>query len=117
MVSPSLSFTQIALLNDSSAITTYQNRGTLKTGCVPSEHSVVYLDGTTATAYEGEYERGMTKQPIKVVPCDQSVMIKPGSRLRFGKHFSLEMNVKVKNIGQVHADSMPNLIEYYEEYK
>lgn len=39
----------------------------------------------------------------------------PASRVRFGKTFPVEWNVKVKDIGMVNSHHMPNLSSYWRE--
>jgi hypothetical protein len=87
--------------NAISAISTYNNRGTLRPGCEPGEHAVVYNSGTYPTYLAGEIERGLYKDPIEVIPADGSSYLTPQSRVRFGKIYSIEWNVKVKDIGRV----------------
>ncbi|KAF1832453.1 hypothetical protein BDW02DRAFT_425060 [Decorospora gaudefroyi] len=98
-------------------ITTYSNRGTLKAGCVPSQHSVVYFTGTDAgNCYiQGEWDAGMWKDPIEVEPANGALVMKRESRIRFSKTVPIEMNVKVKDIGRVHYAHMSKLVAYWEE--
>jgi hypothetical protein len=101
--------------NSGSAISTYGGRGTLKQGCTPSEHAVVYLTGTQPTLLDGEWERGMTKDPIEIEPTSATETMGPTSRLRFGKIHSIEWNVKVREIGVVSRKHMSKLLAYYQE--
>lgn len=108
-------------LTSSSAISTYSNRGTLKPGCLPYEHTIVFSSGTDPRRcyFPGEYERGMTKQPIEVEPAhmsDPTLLMKRESRIRFGKQFAIEMNVKVKDLGRVRPEYMSTFLAYYREY-
>jgi len=80
-------------------ISTYSGRGTLKRGCNPAEHAVVYVQGTTPQRLQDEDE--MTIDPIAIVPADASITLDLASRVRLGKHHSIEWNVKVKNLGRV----------------
>lgn len=100
-----------------SGIGTYSGRGTLKDGCNPAEHTIVYFSGTNpATCYiPGEYETGMTKEPIEVVPAEPNVSIRRESRIRFGKVYPIEMNVKVKHIGRVREDQISVLLSYWQQ--
>lgn len=97
-------------------IGTYSGRGALKGGCDPSEHTIVYFSGTNpASCYiPGEYEKGMDKEPIEVQPAEAGVYIRPESRIRFGKTYPIEKNVKVKDIGRVHPGQLSTLIQYWE---
>ncbi|KAL5371839.1 hypothetical protein DPSP01_013954 [Paraphaeosphaeria sporulosa] len=96
-------------------ISTYSRRGTLKHGCVPSEHSVVYLSGTAPTTFAGEMEGGLCKEPIAVIPADVSVQMHPASRIHYAKSYPIEMNVKVKDIGDVEPAHLSLILRYYRE--
>ncbi|KAF1958045.1 hypothetical protein CC80DRAFT_534516 [Byssothecium circinans] len=98
------------------AIFTYGNRGTLKPGCVPSEHTIVYFSGTNpASCYiQGEYEAGMTKEPIEIIPSEGGIFMKRESRLRFSKIYPIEWNVKVKDIGRVKPEQKSHLLACWD---
>ncbi|CAN9477597.1 unnamed protein product [Alternaria alternata] len=98
-------------------IGTYAGRGTLKKGCFPWEHAIVYLSGTDPeTCYlPGEYESGMVKKPIEIVPVDSSITLRSESRIRFGKTYPIEKNVKVKDIGMVHPNHLGKLFQYWTD--
>ncbi|KAF1967857.1 hypothetical protein BU23DRAFT_398536, partial [Bimuria novae-zelandiae CBS 107.79] len=93
-------------------ITTYNGRGTLKAGCVPSEHSAVYIKGSTLHLFPGEQEAGLTKHAIAVEPANRSIFMNFASRLHYAKVYPVEMNVKVKDIGDVVPEDMSYLIQY-----
>jgi hypothetical protein len=101
--------------NSGSAITTYGGRGTLKPGCAASEHTIVYLTGTQPMRLEGEWEQGMTKDPIEIEAASETETMEPASRLRFGKIHSIEWNVKVREIGMVSLRDMSKLLAYHKE--
>jgi hypothetical protein len=98
-------------------ISTYSNRGTLKIGCVPSEHAIIYFSGTDPQScyIQGEREAGMFLNPIEVVPASSDVLMKRESRIRFSKTIPVEMNVKVKDIGRVHLNHMSALVSYWQD--
>lgn len=100
------------------AIYTYTGRGTLKPGCIASEHSAVFLQGSGPTYFSGERDgpHGISKEPIEVVPVDNTINMDPASRVRFGKTYSIEWNVKVKDIGKVSPKYMPRLNRYWIEH-
>ena len=87
----------------------------MKKGCTASEHAIVYLKGSHPQYLPGEWEKGMTKDPIEIVPAQASETMKAASRLRFGKIYSIEWNVKVREIGQVSPKHMSKLVKYYKE--
>ncbi|PVH94889.1 hypothetical protein DM02DRAFT_175430 [Periconia macrospinosa] len=97
------------------AISTYTRRGVLKPGCDPAEHTIVYAQGSNPTYIAGELEAGMVREPLEVIPADATVVIDPYSRLRLGKTYPIEWNVKVKDIGQVHQEHLSKLLLYWKE--
>jgi hypothetical protein len=103
------------LLTRRSAITTYGQRGVMKPGCNAREHTIVHLRGRQAVRFEGEYERGMTKDPIMIDPTDPTEDMSPTSRLRLGKVVPIECNVKVRDIGMVAPEHRSKLLEYYQQ--
>ncbi|KAF2251135.1 hypothetical protein BU26DRAFT_276633 [Trematosphaeria pertusa] len=96
-------------------ISTYSGRGTLKPGCNPREHAPIYFVGSSPVWLVGEHERGMTKDPIAVEPADSSLTMPVSSRIRFGKTYPIEWNVKVKDIGRVVPEDLRKLITYWKE--
>lgn len=94
------------------AITTYSRRGTLKPGCVPKEHSIVYLDGEQPISLPNER---LEKQPIQINRADPSIRFDPTSRIHYAKAYPIEMNVKVKDIGNVASEDLTNLLNYYKQ--
>jgi hypothetical protein len=103
------------LITECSAITTYGQRGVLKPNCNAREHTVVYLRGRHAYYIPGEYEKGMTKEPLMIDPTDPTEDMSPKSRLRLGKVVSIECNVKVRDIGMVIPEHRSKLLEYYQQ--
>jgi hypothetical protein len=101
--------------NLGSAISTYGNQGTMKYGCAASEHTIVYLADTQPIYIAGEWEKGMTKDPIEIEAASETETMEPASRLRFGKIHSIEWNVKVREIGMVSRRHMSKLLAYYRE--
>ncbi|KAF2846789.1 hypothetical protein T440DRAFT_492506 [Plenodomus tracheiphilus IPT5] len=98
-------------------IGTYSGRGTLKPGCGPKEHAIVYFSGTDpATCYiPGEYEGGMDKEPIQIDPANMALSLRRDSRIRFSKTYPIEMNVKIKDIGLVKPEYRSLLLQYWGE--
>lgn len=114
MVSSQYTLYYYGLLIDS-PITTYSGRATTKSGCNPSEHTVVYFAGTAPQYVKHEKGNGMTKEPIQIEPTDPNDKMDPASRLRFGKTFPVEWNVKVKDIGKVNSHHLSKLVRYWKE--
>ncbi|KAH6642194.1 hypothetical protein C7974DRAFT_446596, partial [Boeremia exigua] len=98
------------------AISTYRNQGTLRRGCDPTEHALVYNSSIDPEScyLPGECERGLTKEPIEVIAADASAYLTRTSRIRFGKIYSIEWNVKVKDIGFVTDGCLGTLTEHYK---
>ncbi|KAF2728509.1 hypothetical protein EJ04DRAFT_96485 [Polyplosphaeria fusca] len=94
-------------------ITTYSKRGTLKANCYPPEHAVAYFYGSQPVYLQGE--TGMTKDPIEIYPSTPGEVMEPTSRIRFGRTYPVEWNVKVKDIGQVMSTHKTRLIQYWKE--
>lgn len=98
-----------------SPISTYKGRATTKSGCNPKEHAIVYFSGSRPKYVDGEQGNGMDKDAIEIVPAPRGdSSMDPASRLRFGKTYPIEWNVKVKDIGQVHPRHMSRLIRYWK---
>ncbi|KAJ8118176.1 hypothetical protein OPT61_g783 [Boeremia exigua] len=99
------------------AISTYKNQGTLKRGCDPGEHALIYNTNVNPeTCYKpGERQQGLYKEPIEVDQDGSGSILVPESRIRFGKIYSIEWNVKVKNIGRVVPSHLGLLRSHYEE--
>lgn len=58
------------------------------------------------------------KEAIQVeppIPADGNSYLSQLSRLRFGKTYAIEWNVKVKDLGMVVREDMPKLLQYYED--
>lgn len=89
----------------------------MKWGCDPGEHAVVYNTGIDPEScyLAGEKERGLYKEPIEVYPADSGSYLTPESRIRFGHVYSIEWNVKVKDIGRVVAPALSTLVMHYDE--
>ncbi|KAF2625112.1 hypothetical protein BU25DRAFT_346542 [Macroventuria anomochaeta] len=97
------------------AISTYGGRGATKWGVRASEHAIVYLNGSQPAPYPGEHERGLTKDPLRVDPTDPKEKMDPASRVRLGKIYSIEWNVKVRDIGMIAATDRSRLMKYFKE--
>lgn len=100
-------------LNLRSAISTYSRRGTTKPGCDPREHGIIFLAGTAPLQLPGE--EAMAKKPIAVQPIDPTITLDGTSRIRYGKTYPIERSVKVKEIGEVIPEHLPNLVRNWRE--
>ncbi|EXJ61549.1 hypothetical protein A1O7_01977 [Cladophialophora yegresii CBS 114405] len=80
---------------------------TNKTG----EHAIIHMDGTPPQSLRGEPP--MSKRPITVVPASEDKKLHEASRIRFDKVFSIEHNVRVKEVGKISPDSMAWFCQYW----
>ena len=100
----------ISILTSLSPIYTYGGRATTKSGVEPSEHAIIYTRGTWPKLVRGE--AALEKKPIAVVPAAPDVWLALASRIKFGIQYPIQHNVKVKDLGTVCDEDMPNLIGY-----
>ena len=100
------------LANTDSRISTHGGRGTVSKLLNQSEHSVIY----TGDTYPGKLkeERKLNKDPIRVIPVDASQNLDPLSRIHFARHYPVEHNVKVRNVGAVAPQHIRRLVGYYK---
>ena len=74
-------------------------------------HAVVYMTGARPTGLQDEHL--MDKEPIAVDPVSADQRLNNWSRLDFRRVYTVEHNVKVKDIGRVSRQSMPYLTTYF----
>jgi hypothetical protein len=97
-------------------IYTYGEQGVLKSGLSDSDrkaHAVIHMTGARPTDLQDEHL--MNKEPIAVDPASPDQKLNEWSRLDFRRVYTVEHNVKVKNIGRVAKRSMPYLQNYFKE--
>ncbi|KAF2262816.1 hypothetical protein CC78DRAFT_582140 [Lojkania enalia] len=95
-------------------VLTYGGQGTLKSGCDPQEHSIMYLRGDVPTLLPGE--KSLQKEPIEIVPAaSDRKILDHTSRIRFGRGQAIQYNVKAKDIGHVSEEHIPLLVRYWRE--
>jgi hypothetical protein len=96
-------------------ISTYNGLGVAKRSMTMAngqKHTIVYDHSRKPT--RGKDEIDLDKKPIAVVMAPKQ-KLDPFSRLNFGQRISVEINVKVINVGKVHSDSMPYLQAYWQK--
>ncbi|KAI9741068.1 MAG: hypothetical protein M1834_002781 [Cirrosporium novae-zelandiae] len=91
-------------------IHTYGNRGCLKPGLFPGDHSIIYTTPSPPSPLEGEE---LVKDPIQVIPDDNGISLRRESRVNFGKVYTVEHNWKVSSIGKVHRDDRKIMNSYF----
>ena len=94
-------------------IFTYRNRATTKPGVRAEEHGIAYTWGLQPTLLDGE--TGITKTPIPVVMAVRGQTLQRASRIYYGIHHPIQFNVKVKEIGYVPHDQIPDLVGNWKE--
>ena len=60
-------------------------------------------------------ETKMNKEPIQMIPVDQTEKLDPKSRVDLAKTFPVEHNVKVKNVGMISSHHLKRLVQYVKE--
>jgi len=93
-------------------ISTYGGRGALKPGLNQRAHAAIYVVGTHPTYLHRE---AIVKSPIAIIPANPKIHLYDASRINFAKHYPIEHNVKVKDIGQVCPEYMTTLIAHYKD--
>jgi hypothetical protein len=94
-------------------IYTYGGRGTTKAGVRPEEHGVAYSYGQQAQLLPGE--TGITKASIQIVVATGVPDLHQASRICYGTHHGFRHNVKVKDIGYVVPQQIPDLISNWKQ--
>jgi hypothetical protein len=94
-------------------ISTYSGQATTKPGVASHRHAaVIPVDGTIQPHHLGE---NIIEEPIEVKIENPEITIDPMSRINFAKPYTVEHNVKVRNIGRVVGDSVGRLDHYFAE--
>jgi hypothetical protein len=96
-----------------SPIFRYGMRATLKHGVIPNEHAIAYSYGYSPQLLPGEQE--LSKGPICIVMNTGEKPLSITSRIYFGIHYPIQYNVKVKDLGYVLEDCIPDLLGYWNE--
>jgi hypothetical protein len=93
-------------------ILTYRGQGTTKRGVKAQDHAIIYTEENRQKGQRGKKakeipgEEKLIHKPIRVVPKSARDQLDPLSRLNYGKIYTVEYNVKVCFIGQIHKDSV-----------
>ncbi|KAL8692903.1 MAG: hypothetical protein Q9218_002161 [Villophora microphyllina] len=95
-----------------SPITTYSGKGATKKSVDKSAHTIVYTGNVAPKRLPDE--KGMSKEALRVIPVGPEEMLDPMSRINIGKIYPIEMNNKVKEIGQLDPASKAKLISYWK---
>lgn len=58
----------------------------------------------------------MDKEPIAIDPADDTVILEPASRIDFSVRHPVRHDLRVKDLGKVCEEDMPDFICYAMEY-
>jgi len=98
-------------------IVTYAGMGVGKPGVVKSEHAIIYTGKIPPQVLPNEQpgrgERPLLPVAIRVDPEDRCDNLHPASRLDFGKVYTIQHNLKVKDFGLVNQRSIGALINQF----
>jgi hypothetical protein len=92
-------------------IRTYSGQATTKPGTVAQDHAAVFSVGGEVQLHPGE--ELLTKTPICVKIEDASLSLDPMSRMNFTKVYTVEYNLKIRNVGRVYGDSVGIMDDYF----
>ncbi len=95
------------------SITTFVGTGSVKTRRGRAEDFVV-LYSAEIEPPKPYPEENITRDPIAIIIEDDEQYISPLARLDCSRIYTVEHNLKMMKIGRVHADSMPQLEEYFK---
>jgi hypothetical protein len=90
-------------------ITTYNHRGVGKRGIRPEEHGQIYGGQTP------EIIKGIRMHPLKVNLSKGAERISKDSLVNYGAVYTVQTNVKVKDVGELDSASRKLLRRYYNE--
>jgi hypothetical protein len=97
-------------------ISTYSGQATLKPGVIAHQHAPVIRQGDQPALFWDEFDRNL-KEPIEIkVENEEFINVSPASRINFAKPYTIEHNVRVKNIGRVVGESVRRLELYLAEF-
>jgi len=79
---------------------------------IPEEHAIAYSEGKKPALLPGEQQ--LPKRAICIVMSNGEAALPSASRIHFGIHHPIQYNLKVKDIGCVHPDSLPAFLRYWK---
>jgi hypothetical protein len=97
-------------------IHTYNGRGVMKPGFNKQDqraHAIIHMDDTEPYSTSEEEMRLMTKNPIAVHAASPDQKLRIMSRLHFGAPYTVQMNVKVMDVGTIAQKSMSAFESYW----
>lgn len=96
-------------------VNTYKSQGVARPGFNADDweaHAIIHMEDSNPASLPGEPP--MSKTPIAVTKTSEDQKLHPASRIRFDKVFSIEHNVKVKNVGKITEKSLPWFRYYWQ---
>jgi hypothetical protein len=85
----------------------------MKRGVHARDHTIIYTE--KPVYFSGEKKKGLTKTPIRMKADNSRHKLLPESRLNYAKMYTVEHNVKVWFIGEIHENSRNQLAADYRE--
>lgn len=97
---------------------TYSRQATSKSGVKPQDHAIIYTEsknnkGEKPTEATGEVK--LLNEPIRMNPRTSRDQLDRSSRLNYAKIYTVEYNVKVCFIGDIHKNSVSAFCRAYNE--
>ncbi|KAG4420851.1 hypothetical protein IFR04_006033 [Cadophora malorum] len=91
-------------------VTTYDGRGYKKKGINLDDHGLIYSSRDPPAPI-----RGITKEPLRIILSKGAEKLGNPSYLNYGRVYTVETNVKVKDVGDLDTESRRLLRAYYRE--
>lgn len=96
------------LTEDTSPILTYIRQGCKKKGVKPAKHGIIHELNTKPRPLDGEPKLGF--KPIRLEITVTGERLARESRVNYSKLVTVEHNVKVFFIGNIHPDDFENIV-------
>jgi len=90
-------------------VTSYDGRGLRKKGIHIQEHGFIYSHDVPS------FVSGISKEPLRVLLSDDSTRLGDKSLVNYAKPYTVETNVKVKNVGQLDEKSRKKIKQYFND--
>lgn len=94
-------------------IRTYSGKATSQEGTQAQEHAAVIPIGGHIQFHPEEEH--LKRSPIQLKLEDPHLSIDPMSRINFARVYTVEYNLKVRNVGRVISESIKQMEEYFAE--
>ncbi|KAH7348837.1 hypothetical protein BKA65DRAFT_477219 [Rhexocercosporidium sp. MPI-PUGE-AT-0058] len=90
-------------------VTTYDGKGYKKRGIILNNHGLIYSSRDPPI-----YPDGITKRPLKIILSKGAEKLVNPSYLNYGRVYTVETNVKVRDVGELDEPSKKLLRSYYK---